>query len=344
MKFTENRRKQLLFQIAKKIKYSQHISFSQVAEELRISRQTIYKYIKILENEKILYRTTSGKYKLRTLAIARKRLANKRIDESVIYDRYIRQQVELLNKKCIEKIKYASQEMINNVIEHSEGTSLGIVIAEDFVSVRILVSDNGIGIFKKISDFFHLESLHDAMLELDKGKCTTASANHTGEGIFFSSRIFDFFFIQANGLTYASGTSDRHGYLLEGIKGVRTQGTQVSMELLKDNVQSLSEVFGQYSDDEYGFNKTVVPVVRLIDRRNDTDMSLISRSQARRLLHRFDRFSTVVLDFRCIDSIGQGFADEVFRVYAKAHPEIAISYINANSDIEAMVKHVKNTK
>jgi hypothetical protein len=46
--------------------------------------------------------------------------------------------------------------------------------------------------------------------------------------------------------------------------------------------------------------------------------SLMSRSQARRLMNRFDRFSEVVLDFTGVNFIGQGFADEIFRVFANA--------------------------
>ena len=265
--------------------------------------------------------------------------------EDLIYNECVRPKITSLNTECIRKIEYASQEMINNVIEHSMGTFLGVIVIEDYVSVRIIVLDNGIGIFKKIKDFFNLDTLHDAMLELDKGKCTTSSSNHTGEGIFFSSKMFDFFYIQANGLTYVSGTSQHYSYLLESRKNnIRTRGTYVSMEIAKDNILPIREIFEQYTDEDEGFNKTVVPVIRLIDRKNETDMSLTSRSQARRLLHRFDRFSNVVLDFAGIDFIGQGFADEVFRVYENLHPDVHISYTNTNSQVEKMIKHAIHTK
>ncbi len=38
---------------------------------------------------------------------------------------------------------------------------------------------------------------------------------------------------------------------------------------------------------------------------------------------RFERFQTVVLDFTGVEEIGQDFADEVFRVFQRAHPATA---------------------
>ncbi|HSS66513.1 MAG TPA: DUF4325 domain-containing protein, partial [Gammaproteobacteria bacterium] len=36
---------------------------------------------------------------------------------------------------------------------------------------------------------------------------------------------------------------------------------------------------------------------------------------------------------------GQGFADEVFRVFASRHPDIQLRAINANRSIAAMIRH-----
>jgi len=38
--------------------------------------------------------------------------------------------------------------------------------------------------------------------------------------------------------------------------------------------------------------------------------------------------------------IGQGFADEVFRVFAKAHHAITLEASNAHTPVEQMVRHV----
>jgi hypothetical protein len=41
-----------------------------------------------------------------------------------------------------------------------------------------------------------------------------------------------------------------------------------------------------------------------------------------------------------VQSVGQGFADEVFRVFAGRNPAIAIATVNTNPVIDAMIRHV----
>ncbi len=40
--------------------------------------------------------------------------------------------------------------------------------------------------------------------------------------------------------------------------------------------------------------------------------------------------------------IGQGFADEVFRVWKKAHPKVEIKAENTNDDVKFMIKRATN--
>jgi hypothetical protein len=63
---------------------------------------------------------------------------------------------------------------------------------------------------------------------------------------------------------------------------------------------------------------------------------LVSRSQAKRLIARLDRFKIVILDFDGIQEIGQAFADELFRVYAMAHPEVELLPKNMTAQVERM--------
>ena len=62
--------------------------------------------------------------------------------------------------------------------------------------------DNGVGIFKKIQTELRLLDERHAILELAKGKLTTDPKRHTGEGIFFSSRMFDQFDILSGGIFF----------------------------------------------------------------------------------------------------------------------------------------------
>jgi len=62
----------------------------------------------------------------------------------------------------------------------------------------------------------------------------------------------------------------------------------------------------------------------------------VSRSQAKRLVHGLDKFREVVLDFKGVDLVGQGFADEVFRVWAREHPDVKLIPTDMN-DAEAFM-------
>ncbi|MGP1683225.1 MAG: STAS-like domain-containing protein, partial [Giesbergeria sp.] len=70
---------------------------------------------------------------------------------------------------------------------------------------------------------------------------------------------------------------------------------------------------------------------------------LVSRSQAKRTLARIEKFKFVVLDFKGVSEIGQAFADEIFRVYAKAHPEIIIAPMNESKAVAAMISRARAT-
>src|SRR3972149_12322968 len=99
------------------------------------------------------------------------------------------------------------------------------------------------------------------------------------------------------------------------------------------------KIFDQFaSGEDYGFNKTVVPV-KLARYGQE---QLVSRSQAKRLLARVEVFKIVIFDFREVPSIGQAFADEIFRVFANRHPEIELSAIHANSEVKRMIERAKS--
>jgi hypothetical protein len=110
------------------------------------------------------------------------------------------------------------------------------------------------------------------------------------------------------------------------------------MKILKNSPLLIADVFNEYTDldKQPGFHKTVIPV-KLMEYEGE---SLMSRSQAKRLISRFDRFLEVVLDFSGVEIIGQGFADEIFRVFANAHPQVHLSPINCGKNVVDMIRHV----
>jgi hypothetical protein len=72
------------------------------------------------------------------------------------------------------------------------------------------------------------------------------------------------------------------------------------------------------------------------------DDNLVSRSQAKRLLMRVDRFKTVVLDFSGIASIGQAFADEVFRVFRAKNSGVEVVPIHTSSEVKRMITRAES--
>ena len=130
-------------------------------------------------------------------------------------------------------------------------------------------------------------------------------------------------------------------FILETEFSENDSGTAVYMLLKRDSMRDIQAVFDDYAGpDEFQFNKTVIPV-RLAQYENE---KLVSRSQAKRLLARIERFKHVIFDFDEVLAIGQAFADEIFRVYAKNHPDIELLPVNMEPNVEKMVKRALSSR
>jgi anti-sigma regulatory factor (Ser/Thr protein kinase) len=240
-------------------------------------------------------------------------------------------------KECFE---YAFMEMMNNAIEHSGGTEVEISLFKDDYSAIFIIKDNGIGIFTKVAEALNLDEKRHAILELAKGKFTTDPKSHSGEGIFFSSKCADSFHLGSDGIRFITNPNEEK---LEPEEKVFT-GTCVAFRIKTCHTQTLQELFKQYTDapESYGFIKTVIPI-QLLEHGNEAPI-FVSRSQARRLLTRIERFKVVHLDFTGIYTIGQGFSDEVFRVFKNNHPNVELVPINCSEAVYQMIQHVLEYK
>lgn len=228
-------------------------------------------------------------------------------------------------------------EMLNNAVDHSEGTRVQVLFDRNDRRVAMAVIDDGIGIFRKIARALDLPDERLALLELHKGKFTTDPRRHSGEGVFFTSRMFDVFAIHSHELVFDHQEAALDDWLFD-VDG-DTPGTRVVMEIAVDSMRTAKEVFDRYSSgpDDYTFAKTAVPV-RLA---KVGDENLVSRSQAKRLMQRMDRFRVVVLDFAEVEHIGQAFSDEVFRVFANEHPEVELVPVHANPEVQQMIRRAE---
>lgn len=225
---------------------------------------------------------------------------------------------------------YAISEMLNNAIEHSRSKQIRIDMQKDRGHIVFSVTDKGMGIFNNIREKKGLDSNMDAIQDLLKGKETTAPQAHSGEGIFFTSKVADVLTIQSSEKKLVFNN------LIEDIfiRNVReTQGTRVGFSVSISTKKHLEDIFRQYTDSSYEFSKTDV-IVKLYNLGSE----YISRSQVRRIVAGLEKFKTVTLDFKGVNTVGQAFADEVFRVWKSDHPDVAIIVRNANENVDFMIK------
>lgn len=309
----------------------------QVAKLFSISRQSVYKHINaLIEEDRLAYDQVKNKrvYKFGNIRKVTETISlTKSVSEHDIYIKYFQWVEHGLSDNVKDIIEYGFTEILNNVIDHSESDECFISVERGEEKVTITIDDFGEGIFSRITRLKKLNDERQALLELQKGKLTTDPDNHTGEGIFFSSRAFDDFIIFSGDLVFLHDESLIDDYLLEASKNHK--GTSVIMAIRQDSKTILSDVFDQFAEaDEFSFNKTIVPV-KLAKMGHE---NLVSRSQAKRVLLRLENFKTVIFDFEGVDKIGQAFADEIFRVYQNKYPEILLKYSNVNSAVERMIK------
>jgi anti-sigma regulatory factor (Ser/Thr protein kinase) len=308
------------------------------AEHFGISRQAIHRHVQGLIEDRLLVGpdSTRGSYALRETVSHTERYPRAGLQEhKVLHDDFLPLLTDLPENVC-GLFQYGVSEMINNAIDHSGGERVTVSLHRTAREVWMFVQDDGVGIFAKVKQAFGLDDERHAMLELSKGKLTTDPANHTGQGIFFSSRMFDRFVIDSGKFVFIHTAA---GDALFEDNPESSPGTLVQMRLNLPCVRTIQSVFDTYSTtehDDVGFSRTIL-FVQLGKYEGEL---LVSRSQAKRLLARMERFREVMLDFTGIDTIGQAFADEIFRVFPATHPGVRLVAGNTSPAVQRMIAHV----
>src|SRR3989344_4913234 len=239
---------------------------------------------------------------------------------------------ENVSENTVGVVEYAFTEMLNNAIEHSHSDKVKVSVKRECVLIRFDIVDLGVGIFENLIHSRHLTSVEEAIQDLLKGKQTTAPEEHSGEGIFFTRRIADTFVIRSSQkkIFFDNRKDD---FTVSSIKPV--SGTKVTFAIAIDSGKNLTDVFKKYTTEEYEFGTTEV-TVRLY--KPGQAGTFVSRSQARRVLVGLEKFKNVILDFSGVAAVGQGFVDEIFRVWKKKYSETRVTPVNANEDVEFMIR------
>src|SRR6185295_10415876 len=163
------------------------------APEFRVSRQTVFRHLQKLVRNGVVEasgNTKARRYELKLLGgLSETIQVTPGLEEHVVWRERLLPLFVGVPSNVVEICNYGFTEMLNNVKDHS-GSSTAVIRA--FIQAHrctLIVEDFGIGIFKKLQADFQLSDPRHALLELCKGKLTSDKGRHTGEGIFFSSRM-----------------------------------------------------------------------------------------------------------------------------------------------------------
>lgn len=337
MKFNEEKKQSIILYLLEKIERGDEGVSKSVSEVFSVNQNTIHTYINELVEKKIIKRIKRGQYELNSqeYTYTLNRSKGELNSDTYAYNKYLIKHIDYLAPNVKGIWSYTFSEMMNNVMDHSLAENVNLIIRQDYLNTTVFIADDGIGIFEKIKEHFHFDTLEDAISELFKGKLTTDCKNHSGEGIFFSSRMMDDFFIVSSGKIFTHNKYDDSRII--DLADSNTKGTCVVMSLSNYTHKKSVEVFDLYSNADGGFSKIKIPM------KNVFDTSPVSRSQAKRVCNRLENFKEVLIDFEGIEWMGQGFAHQVFVVFANEHTDTKIIPVNMNEDVTKMYNHVIST-
>jgi len=309
-----------------------------VAKRLGVTRATARRHVARLEEAQWLVREGGTRRPIFRPGLLRQvvqRYPLESLDEATPWQRDFAR-CFVLPPALLRMVQQAFCELVNNAIDHSEGTSVTVSLRQTPSQVQLLVSDNGRGLFDKIGATFELPDAATAMLELSKGKLTTAPAGHTGRGLYFTSRMADVFDLHANEAAFQRRAWDEGAW--RAARPLLRQGTSVYAAFALDTLRTVESVLNDSSASGtgVGFERTRVPLRLLAS----AGCGLESRAQARRVAMRLAEFEHAEVDFTGLAHISHSFADELFRVIGRQQPAMKLSAVNMLPAVAAMVDSI----
>jgi DNA-binding transcriptional ArsR family regulator len=316
------------------------ISSGEVASAAGVSRQTAHSHLRALVQRGLLAREGAGRgARYKRVALTTERHSLKDLQEDIVwrsdFERIQGIRPGLFANPRLEPIlNFAFTEMLNNAIDHSNGTLADVRWFEEPQLIAFEIEDDGIGAFRKVRESRGLKNDFEAIGEISKGKQTTAPEFHSGQGIFFTSKMANRFALSSGHLVWtvdASLNDEAVGWL-----EAERSGTLVRCEVDLETALTAKEVFDRFSDPEtFQFSKSAVRISLFME-----GGAFVSRSEAKRVASRLEDFEVVEVDFSHVDQVGQGFVDELFRVWENAHPQTRLIPVNANPAVMAMIAFV----
>ncbi len=319
------------------------VSSPKIAEKLRLSRQMVVRYLSEMVQAKSLAKT--GSTKNARYLIYQEHLSSKDLQIQLVKnlkgleEDTVFSEISLrlgLPKNCSQKtlaiLKYAFTEMLNNAIDHSGSEKAEINFRIESKEVCFQIRDYGIGVYERVRKSFKLSDHFVAVEHLLKGKQTTDPSRHSGQGIFFTRRVADKFVLKSNEIELTVDNRKDDYFLKDVSKG---KGTFVEFRISRQTRKELRVVFNEFSNDDFEFDKNSVRV------KLTAEKNLVSRSEAKRLLVGLELYERIEFDFHKVKTIGQGFADEIFRVFQNSNPKIVLTYTHAEPAVAYMIERAR---
>jgi anti-sigma regulatory factor (Ser/Thr protein kinase) len=304
-----------------------------VVAALRVSPATSQRLLAALVTAGVLERQGKGPsahYRLRSI---RRRFKRQGLDEGAAWQAVADEiaRIRPLHEEGRRSLDYAVPEMINNAVDHSRGKTVEVSVAFESAGTTVVtVRDDGVGVFARLQSDFGFPSAYDAIVQLEKGRLTSDPSNHSGEGLFFSSKAVSQFRLESQGTAWIVDNLANDSAIATSTS---TKGTQVVLTVVRGHTPKLADVFAAYTDEEtleFARTRSTIKLAAF-------GRSLISRSEAKRVTERFAEFRNVVLDFSGVDIVGQGFCDQVFRIFAREHPQVTLEPVGMNDAVAFMV-------
>jgi anti-sigma regulatory factor (Ser/Thr protein kinase) len=316
----------------------QTFSTGEVAGLLGVSRQMAHRRLSALVDSGRLIREGAGRgahYRSSGSLPFHRRYLRAGLAEDRVWDEMRQSCVAIANLSGtgMSTFQYAFTEMLNNAIDHSGAKRIDIMFeAAGDAHLAFEIIDDGIGVFAHLRERFGHSNDLEAVQQLSKGKLTTMPEAHSGEGVFFTSKAARTFELESGGTRWRVD-NDGGDYAVGTVP--RRKGTRVRFEGPISPVRTLAQLFEEYTEDfEFSHSKVVIKLFAIGSR-------FISRSEGKRVVQGLERFRSVELDFKGVEEIGQGFADEVFRVWTLAHPEIVLLPTHMNEPVAFMVSRAR---
>jgi hypothetical protein len=304
---------------------------SDVVERTGVSRQAVHRYLRRMVADGELVAVGEGRARRYRAPDAWVRtFSPEGLEEDVVW----RSLPLRLDRPIRDIVQYAFTQMLNNAIDHAHASSISVRLDPRVDATSFEIVDDGIGAFESVRRSHDLESDLAALQELSKGKLTAMPARHTGEGIFFTSKAVSHFALESGTLRWiVDNVRNDIGLVEVPFRG----GTSVRCEVMHDTTIRLERVFEAYTKD-FAFT-TSRAFVKLFE----YGTNLVSRSEAKRVTRGLERFEEVVVDFTGVDGIGQGFADELFRVWQEGHPGTRLVPVHMNRAITFFVDRARGS-